>query len=265
MDRRAFLGVLATALGSTAVLGAAATPAASASDKPQSAQKAFLRFVDRMDCRRVAPQPLVDPSQEANGGLMYGVTEHAAFGGAGIAVIQRCSRISDLPEKGRFGVLPEFTVGGIAHPNPPTKSAGLAMLISFLTREAGLPLKRLSFTTTRLSKADLALLDSLGITRITLRDVRDAKDLGDGSGWFTSPISGFSAATTSVEFTRAGRTVELGEAISTACCVGLERLQWAMGSPVTTWAQVLPSTLASLREQDGGTEVPGYAILAASA
>lgn len=265
MDRRAFLGVLATALGSTAVLGAAASDAASASDAPPSAQKAFLRFVDRMECRRVAPQPLVDPSQAANGGLMYGVTEHAAFGGAGIAVIQRCARIADLPEKGRFGVLPEFTVAGIAHPSPPSKSAGLAMLISFLTREAGLPLKRLSFTTTRLSKEDLALLESLGITRIRLRDVREAKDLGDGSGWFTSPISGFSAATTSVEFTRAGRTVELGEAIATACCVGLERLQWAMGGSMKTWRQALPATLAAIQEQSGDAGVPAYAILAASA
>lgn len=265
MDRRAFLAALATALGGTAAVGVAAGAPAAAGNDPGHAQKAFLRFVERMGCRRVDADPLVDRNQVANGGLMFSVTEHHLFGRPGLAVLQPCARISDLVEKGRFGVLPVFTIAGIAHPNPPSSTAGLAMMISFLTREAGLPLSRLSFTTTRLRQDDIDLLASLGVTRIRLRNVREAKALGDGSGWYTSPVSGFSAPTTSVEFSRGGRTVELGEAIASACCLGLERLRWAMGGAMHTWTEALPAALDAIEEQSAGRDVPGSAILAATA
>lgn len=274
MDRRAFLGA---ALGATAALGASAAlgalPASADDSQPDPGRQAgrladprevFRRFVERRGCRLVPAFSLVDLAAVVNGGVRFDDSGHRLERHAGRAVMQPCSRISDVLDQHRPGVLPLFTIGGVAHPSPRSPSAALSMMLSLLTRDAGLPPSGLSFTTTRLRQDDIDLLESRGFGKIRVRSVREAKQAGDGSGWFVNPVTGVGEATTAIEFTREGRTIELCECAAATAGIGLERLGWAMGGRLPSWADRLPAALRAIRAESRGRQVPAYGILAAS-
>jgi hypothetical protein len=86
-------------------------------------------------------------------------------------------------------------------------------------------------------------------SRVTYRPHAEALAAGDGSGWFFDPRNNVGFPTVSIEFTRGGLTLELGEVTRSGFAIGTERVQWAMTGAIPTWNQVLPTLLARIRAE----------------
>lgn len=242
------------------------------------AERRFARFASVMQCARLAELPLLTGDNAVNGGIRYD-DEMAVVTGSKWR-LQRAARVGDIAHRMDPGVLPMFTIGFVrlGDANEQTKAfIHFDAALHFLVQACGLSREGLSFTT---SDAVAPIFNGVGgdappafavfgldPSRVTYRPHAEAVAAGDGSGWFFDPRNSVGLPTVSIEFTRGGLTLELGEITPSGFGFGMERLQWAMGGTLPTWNQVLPALLARIRNEAHRARVPlpaGYAQFVAS-
>lgn len=225
------------------------------------AERRFARFASAMQCARLAELPLLTGNNAVNGGIRFD-EEMAVATGTSKWRLQRAARVGDIAHRLDPGVLPMFTIGFamLGDANAQTKPfTHFDAALHFLVQACGLAREGLSFTT---SDAVAPIFNGSGgdappaftvfgldPSRITYRPHAEAVAAGDGSGWFFDPRNSVGVPTVSIEYTRAGLTLELGEITPSGFGFGMERLQWAMGGTLPTWNQVLPALLARLRAE----------------
>lgn len=247
------------------------------------AARRFAGFAEALQCAGIAPLPLLTGDNAVNGGLRFD-DEMAAASGLSKVRFQRAIRVGDIEHRTDAGVLPMFTIGCIVlgDADPQTQPyTHFDAALHFLIHVCRLPRESLSFTTTDVSLERFAsaadasgslipasmMVFGLPASTITLRPHGEAVGAGDGSGWFFDPRNGVGVHTVSIECTRDGLTLELGEVWTGGFGFGMERLQWAMGGSMQTWNQALPRALSRIRAEARRAHVPlppGYALLAAS-
>lgn len=243
------------------------------------AERRFARFASAMQCAQLAELPLLTGNNAVNGGIRFD-DEMAVVTGNSKWRLQRAARVGDITHRLEPGVLPMFTIGfaRLGDANEQTKAfIHFDAALHFLVQACGLSREGLSFTT---SDAVAPIFNGTGSdappaftvfgldpSRVTYRPHAEAVAAGDGSGWFFDPRNNVGVPTVSIEFTRGGLTLELGEVTPSGFGLGMERLQWAMTGAIPTWSQVLPSLLARIRNEAHRARVPlpaGYAHFLAS-
>ena len=245
------------------------------------AARRFAAFATVLQCSRVPELPLITGDNAVNGGIRYD-DEMAAWTGVSKWTLQRAARVGDIEHRMNPGVLPMFTIGGMisGDTNPQTQPRiHLDLALNYLILVCGLPRESLSFTTTDVAATDAIVCQTnptggqtcnyppvstygLSPSSITYRPHAEAVAAGDGSGWFFDPRNQVGFPTMSIEFTRDGLTLELGEVARFGFGLGMERVQWAMSGAIPTWNQVLPTLLARIRAEARRAHVPlpaGYA------
>ena len=243
------------------------------------AERRFARFASAMQCARLAELPLLTGDNSVNGGIRFD-DEMAVVTGSSKWRLQRAARVGDIAHRMDPGVLPMFTIGFaiLGDTNGQTQAfTSLDAALQFLVQACGLPREGLSFTTTDTvapifngnggDAPPAFAVFGLDPSRVTYRPHAEALAAGDGSGWFFDPRNSVGLPTVSIEFTRGGLTLELGEVTPSGFGLGMERLQWAMGGTLPTWSQALPAMLARIRNEARRAHVPlptGYAQFVAS-
>jgi len=243
------------------------------------AERRFARFASAMQCARLAELPLLTGDNSVNGGIRFD-DEMAAVTGSSKWRLQRAARVGDIAHRMDPGVLPMFTIGFaiLGDTNGQTQAfTSLDAALQFLVQACGLPREGLSFTTTDAvgpifngnggDAPPAFAVYGLDPSRVTYRAHAEALAAGDGSGWFFDPRNNVGFPTVSIEFTRGGLTLELGEVSPSGFGFGMERLQWAMTGAMPTWSQVLPTLLSRIRSEAHRAHVAlpsGYILLAAS-
>ncbi len=243
------------------------------------AARRFAAFATVLQCSRVPELPLITGDNAVNGGIRYD-DEMAAWTGVSKWTLQRAARVGDIEHRMNPGVLPMFTIGGMisGDTNPQTKPfIHFELALNYLTEVCGLPRESLSFTTTDVASQTFCgvvaepgqpcipptfVTHGLPSSSITYRPHAEAVAAGDGSGWFFDPRNQVGFPTMSIEFTRDGLTLELGEVARFGFGLGMERVQWAMSGAIPSWNQVLPTLLARIRAEARRAHVPlpaGYA------
>lgn len=225
------------------------------------AERRFARYASAMQCARLAELPLLTGDNSVNGGIRFD-DEMAVVTGSSKWRLQRAARVGDIEHRTNPGVLPMFTIGFVilGDTNGQTQAfTSLDAALQFLVQACGLPREGLSFTTTDAvapifngngSDAPPAFaVFGLDPSRVTYRPHAEALAAGDGSGWFFDPRNNVGFPTVSIEFTRGGLTLELGEVTRSGFAIGTERVQWAMTGAIPTWNQVLPTLLARIRAE----------------
>ena len=230
------------------------------------AARRFAAFATVLQCSRVPELPLITGDNAVNGGIRYD-DETAAWTGVSKWTLQRAARVGDIEHRMNPGVLPMFTIGGMisGDTNPQTKPfIHFELALNYLTEVCGLPRESLSFTTTDVASQTFCgvvaepgqpcipptfVTHGLPSSSITYRPHAEAVAAGDGSGWFFDPRNQVGFPTMSIEFTRDGLTLELGEVARFGFGLGMERVQWAMSGAIPSWNQVLPTLLARIRAE----------------
>jgi hypothetical protein len=230
------------------------------------AARRLAAFATALQCSRLPELPLITGDNSVNGGIRFD-DELAVVTSVSKWTLQRAARVGDIEHRMNPGVLPMFTIGGMisGDTNPQTKPfIHFDAALQFLIQVCGLPRESLSFTTSDVASQTFCgvvaepgepcippSLVTYGIapTSITYRPHAEAQAAGDGSGWFFDPRNHVGVPTVSIEFTRDGLTLELGEVARFGFGFGMERVQWAMSGAIPTWNQVLPTLLARIRAE----------------
>ncbi len=224
------------------------------------AERRFARYASAMQCARLAELSLLTGDNSVNGGIRFD-DEMAVVTGSSKWRLQRAARVGDIEHRTNPGVLPMFTIGFVilGHTGGTQAFTSLDAALQFLVQACGLPREGLSFTTTDAvapifngnggDAPPAFAVFGLDPSRVTYRPHAEALAAGDGSGWFFDPRNNVGFPTVSIEFTRGGLTLELGEVTRSGFAIGTERVQWAMTGAIPTWNQVLPTLLARIRAE----------------
>lgn len=132
-----------------------------------------------------APLPPLDMITGAtfNDGLRYDDTRPDPPTAPSL-VVQTAARIDDIAEKDQPGVLAAFNIFAVSQPDPSKPETLLASILDFLTSERKLDLDRMLFVSTERFRPLVARIDGVDAERVFERDLDEAMQAGDGSGFF---------------------------------------------------------------------------------
>lgn len=214
-----------------------------------------------------------------NGGVCFDDTRETYPHGKWYSV-QPASRVEDYNRGSETGVLAYFHILSLYNSENTTFDGLFRQMLAYLTRDCRLDPTRIVLTSTKLFRPHLKALPEYGIkeTQFIERDLDDAKELGDGSGYFNPkgvphlnggyPTAAFNyvlESDTSIK----GKTyplkgaLELGEirlAEDPKQTInpqfggfGLERILLAMGKPGISYAESRQSAMTAMSDQSEAT------------
>ena len=237
-----------------------------------------MSFFGQLGYRDIPSQSLLT-SDTFNGGVRFDDTREIHPQGKWYSV-QPASRVEDYKRGTETGVLAYFHIFSLYNSENSTFDGLLHQMLAYLTRDCRLDPTRIALISTRLFRPYLEALPQYGIkeTQFIERDLDDAKELGDGSGFFNPkgvphlnggyPTVAFDymlESGTSIK----GKTyplkgaLELGEmklAEDPKQTInpqfggfGLERILLAMGKPGISYAESRQSALTAMKDQSEAT------------
>jgi hypothetical protein len=143
-----------------------------------------LRYFQKQGYSRVAPVSIIS-DLDYNEGLNYDEAVYFDDNQARF-VLQSCSRSEDIAHKNKPGTLPIFTILGYSWQLDSDFTGPTKLLFDYLIGHVGLDPSRLRVTTTELAEPLFSTFEFYGVflPQIRLRSLQEAKDSGDGSGFF---------------------------------------------------------------------------------
>ncbi len=175
-------------------------------------------------------------------------------------LFQPNSRVEDIVNKHKPGTLPLFTILGFSWPLDSDFTGPTILVFDYLINHLKIDPSKLKITTTVLAEGLFPLFDSYGVSlsKIRLRSLEEAKDAGDGSGWFSPKDHPAAPAipTYSIEYVLTHKQKKGDVAATTyeielaeiglkndqgfAGGIGLERLTMARNNRAMYWDDHLP-------------------------
>ncbi|MEM7170008.1 MAG: hypothetical protein AAF530_07545 [Pseudomonadota bacterium] len=151
-------------------------------------KRRLIGFHKSIDLTQVEPGGLLTGDMEINGGLRYDDAE--LITGKGQFGIQPCARVDDVKDKERPGVLPLFEILSVSgKPNDDAKIETLRLL-EVLLDVLQFDQSQIAFVSVPQFQDLQTVLDDKGEWRsdaVAIRDPKDARTEGDGSGYFQAP------------------------------------------------------------------------------
>ena len=255
MTLASYLGLGAVSSGLAGSARAEGPPKPLAGLNPETRRTAteFIRYLNKRGYQPVAALPLVT-GHPFNGGLQYDDSEvlkplHY--------VVQPASRIDDVTQSSRPGVLPLFHIIASANARDEVGDS-FDLILDYLVNVVGLDRKRLRLTGTEKARPLFPMLARYGIkeSQIRLVDWQEARRKGEGSGYFEPKGHPRSPSfdTVSIEYILTdGNELEIAEigiiAPPHGFGVGVERLTIARQNKLIHWKDVLPAFRRAV-EQD---------------
>ena len=201
-----------------------------------------------------------------NGGLAYDEGAYDFEDAKAQLVLQSCSRVEDIQNKTKLGILPIFTILAFSAAPDSDFSDPTKLLFDYLIGVVGLEPSRLKITTTELAEPLFPLFELYGVflPQIRIRSLEEARASGDGSGYFAPKGHPNSPAysTYSVEYVLSSKQTKYGEKTVDfdtttneielaemgvninpgfyAGGVGLERIRMARNDKPMYWRNYLP-------------------------
>ncbi len=174
--------VLELSIGGAAALVAGKRPAAAARRPLDEIRESALAFFQGRG-HVPAPSLAMITGYDFNGGLCFDDTRPETPPGPWMA-FQTAARIDDIAERNRPGVLAGFTIISVGRPRPADSSTPLDAILEFLVEVRGLRPERMAFVSTAVFKPLIERFEPLRAGRFIERDITEAKEAGDGSGYF---------------------------------------------------------------------------------
>ena len=135
----------------------------------------------------------------------------------------------------------------------------LKLCLHILIKILKLNPSNMSVTTTTLSSKYFDILIKNGINKFTLRNIEEAKNTKDGSGFFYNPYSNTILPSLSIEYTINNETIEILEfefdKNKSGFGIGLERVIWAQTGYCKTWNESLDELLKDLETESSEREI----------
>lgn len=221
-----------------------------------------------------------------NGGLRYDDTRPAMLPHGWIS-IQPATRIEDIAERHRPGVLAGFTIIGLQGAPGDERGALFDRMIDFLVEARGLDAGKMLFVSTELFRPHVERSDRVRADRVVERPLAEAQAAGDGSGYFAPkghpyqpkvlsvgvyyPLSG-AAQRQPMSYPPQGyieiAEIDISPENDKPKCggIGLERLAMAEGKPIPDFERSRRDLLRAIEAEarrTGKPLPPGYATFAA--
>lgn len=287
-------------IASTALLGIGLTiDGVSASTKPsdrrfvsvKETKEEAIRYWLQQGYLKTAPASLIT-GLDYNGGLNYDDSVQHYEPDLAQFVVQPCSRIEDITNQNKLGTLPIFNILAFSWTLDVDFTHATKLLFDYLIDHVRLDPSRLRVTTTIKAEQLFPVFESYGVLlpQIRLRSLKEAMDVGDGSGYFAPNGHPNSPAfpTYSVEYALSSKKTkhskksddfdmtaieielaEMGVTINPgfyAGGFGLERLTMARNDQAMHWGDYLPvfkhTVLADAQHEHNPLPSGYYEILA---
>ena len=248
-------------------------------DRPtRDLHEALVGYFREQGFELFEPASIVTGDESFNGGLRY--DETGMHEKPGQMSIQACARVEDIQAKNHADVLPLFHIFYCISQEDTSSSETLAQLLDYLTNGAKLDTARFAFVTIPEFEPHLPTLEKFGFDtgrQIHFRNSEQAKDAGDGSGFFRFPGDSDAKAFATVgiyywtgdgappklaQYPPQQGWTEIGEAsideqADFGFGLGTERLGLAMHGSIPSWQDRLVLLFDQIELASAGNPPPG--------
>jgi hypothetical protein len=269
-----------SAAGAAALAAGGKSASASAGSIDQVRNSALRYFTDR-GYQEIPPLDLIT-GDDFNGGIRYDDTRPGQAAVKTVSV-QYAARTDDVADRGRPGVLAGFNIIVFQDPGAETPGSLIEQVMEILVSDQGLDPDRMMFVSTEVFRPVAERIDTVNPDRIFERPLAEAREAGDGSGYFAPkghplhpasdsvaiyyPLPG-EGSEPSTAYPPSGyfEIAEIGLSREYKIgAIGLERLAIAKGVPAPSFKDTQQELLRALEmesESRGKPLPPGYAVFA---
>lgn len=273
--------LLTLSAAGAAVLATGNGKASASADGIDAIQESVQRYFGSRGHVRIPPLGLIT-GHAFNGGIRYDETRDKPVAGKSICT-QYAARIEDIEERDRPGVLAGFNIIALQDSTAQAPGALFDGVIDFLVGEQDLDPGRMMFVSTEVFRPHAERIDAVMAERVLERREEEARQAGDGSGYFAPEGHPFAPGchTVAIYHPLPGEGsepatgyplpgyVEIAEVSLSpgdqVAAIGLERLAVAKGIKAMNFEDSLQELLRALRkeaESRGTALPPGYEVFA---